>query len=84
MDDHNLIADLQREIRALEEENTALRAPPKPPPATTARHEVERLVFQIAELRTQVQRCERQLRAYQSRIRSLTEDFYRRHGPGSP
>ena len=57
---------------------------PQPPPSTTARHEVERLLFQIKQLHAQVKRCESLLRQYQSRIRDLTSDYYARLPPRKP
>ena len=84
MTDEETIKVLQKELRDLEEENTALRDAPKPPPSSTARHEVERLIFQVTQLRAQVERCQRELKGYQARIRELTREFYDRNPPKSP
>ena len=83
MKDDEKVEILQKELRALEEENTRLRQV-MPPPANTAHHEVERLIFQVRQLHAQVERCESMLRHYQERIRDLTSDFYRRHPPKAP
>ncbi len=67
---------LQQQLRELEQENTALRNPPKPPPATTARHEVEALIFQVRALKAKVAACEALLREYQSQMRKAVGEFH--------
>lgn len=51
----------------------------KPPPVTTARHEVERLIFQIRALKSKVAACEALLRQYQSQMHDAVKDYYRRN-----
>jgi hypothetical protein len=41
-------------------------------------------VFEVRRLRTQVARCHTLMRQYQEQIRSLTDDFWRRHPPRTP
>lgn len=81
MDDQDSMAELRRELRALETENTELRSRV---PERTLRHEAESLVFEVRRLRTQVARCHTLMRQYQEQIRSLTDDFWRRHPPRTP
>ncbi len=84
MTDQEKIRILQQELRDLEEENTVLRNGPKPPPSTTARHEVEALIFEVRRLKNEVQRCEAQLREYQRKMRVLLEEYHRTTPPESP
>ena len=49
---------------------------PKPPPATTARHEVEALIFQVRALKAKVAACERLLREYQSKLHEVVVDYH--------
>ncbi len=83
MTDKEKIEILQRELRTLEQENTQLRKRPLPPPSSTARLEVEALIFEIRRLKTQVDRCEEELKRYQARIRELTDSFWARNPPGA-
>ena len=76
MTDQEKIEILQQELRELEQENTALRNPPKPPPATTARHEVEALIFQVRALKAKVAACEALLREYQTQMQGVVSDYY--------
>ncbi len=50
---------------------------PKPPPSTTARHEIEALIFQVRALKAKVAACERLLREYQSQLHDTVKEFYR-------
>ena len=76
MTDEEKIELLQRELRQLEEENTTLRGNRKPPPSSTARHEVEALIFQVRALKAKVAACEALLREYQSQMRQVVVDFH--------
>ncbi len=76
MTDQEKIRTLQQELRDLEEENTSLRNEPKPPPSTTARHEVESLIFEVRRLKAQVLRCERLLKEYQGKLHDVVVDYH--------
>ena len=81
MNDDELIKELQSQIRELETENTRLR---EPPPQSTARHQVEALIFEVKRLHAQVERCESLLKAYQQKMREVTDDFWARNPPRRP
>jgi len=81
MDRKDLIIDLRKQLFDLEKENTELRSRV---PERTVRHEAESLVFEVRRLRTQIARCHTLMKEYQEQIRSLTDDFCRRHPPRSP
>ncbi len=49
---------------------------PEPPPTTTARHEIEKLIFEIRRLKAKVAACEALLREYQSQMRQVVVDFH--------
>ena len=49
---------------------------PKPPPSTTARHEVEKLVFEIRRLKAKVAACEALLREYQTQMQKVVSDYH--------
>ncbi len=49
---------------------------PKPPPSTTARHEIEKLIFEIRRLKAKVAACEALLREYQAQIQGVVSDYY--------
>ena len=48
----------------------------KPPPITTARHEVEKLIFEIRRLKAKVAACEALLREYQSQMQQVVFDYH--------
>ncbi len=49
---------------------------PEPPPSTTARHEVEKLIFEIRRLKAKVAACEALLREYQAKMQQVVVDYY--------
>ena len=49
---------------------------PEPPPSTTARHEVEKLIFEVRRLKAKVAACEALLREYQSQMHSVVSEYY--------
>ncbi len=77
MTDEEKIKLLQRELRKLEEENTTLRGSRNSPPAATARHEVEALIFQVRALKAKVAACEALLKEYQSQLHNTVKQYYR-------
>lgn len=52
---------------------------PEPPPSTTARHEIEKLIFEIRRLKAKVAACEALLREYQSQMHKVIVDFHDKH-----
>jgi len=57
---------------------------PEPPPSTTARHEVEALIFQVRALKAKVAACEALLREYQTQLRKVVVDYHDKHLPRKP
>tara|TARA_B100001250_G_scaffold318581_1_gene281235 strand:+ start:584 stop:772 length:189 start_codon:yes stop_codon:yes gene_type:complete len=49
---------------------------PKPPPSTTARHEIEKLIFEIRRLKAKVAACEALLREYQSQMQKVVGEYH--------
>ncbi len=49
---------------------------PEPPPSATARHEIEKLIFEIRRLKAKVAACEALLREYQAQIQGVVSDYY--------
>ncbi len=49
---------------------------PEPPPSTTARHEIEKLIFEIRRLKAKVAACEALLREYQTQMQGVVSDYY--------
>jgi len=50
---------------------------PEPPPSTTARHEVESLIFEVRRLKAKVASCEALLKQYQSKLTDLLSEYHR-------
>jgi len=49
---------------------------PEPPPSTTARHEVEKLIFEVRRLKAKVAACEALLREYQTQMQRVVGEYY--------
>ncbi len=52
------------------------KSKPSPPPSTTARHEIETLIFEIRRLKAKVAACEALLREYQAQMHSVVSEYY--------